>query len=61
MGNLMFETGTPLSGQLARQVCVFFRPAQAGDRQVLKLQYGNGCSASVSQRKEYYWKKKSFI
>jgi len=48
MNTLMFDTGTPIPGQPGRQVCVFFRPVQPGDQQILYVKYGNGCSASVS-------------
>jgi hypothetical protein len=48
MNQLMFAVGTPISGETNRQACVYFRPAQTGDSEVLKIKYGNGCSASVS-------------
>jgi hypothetical protein len=50
MNQLMFDVGTPIPGQVARQTCVYFRPSQSTDKEVVKIQYGNGCSASVSQR-----------
>jgi hypothetical protein len=50
MNQLMFDVGTPIPGQSVRQVCVYFRPSQSTDKEVVKIQYGNGCSASVSQR-----------
>ncbi len=52
MNQLMYDVGTPVPGQEGRQLCVYFRPAQASDREVLKIQYGNGCSASVSYKNE---------
>ena len=48
MNQLMFDVGTPIPGQVARKVCVFFRPAVATDKEILTIQYGLGCSASVS-------------
>jgi len=51
MNQLMFDVGTPIPGQVARQTCVYFRPSQSTDKEVVKIQYGTGgCSASVSQR-----------
>jgi len=47
MNQLMFEVGTQITGQTNRQACVYFRPAQTGDKEILKIKYGNGCSASV--------------
>ncbi len=52
MNQLMFAVGTPIEGQANRHACVFFRPAQEGDPEVLKIQYGNGCSATVSRKTE---------
>jgi hypothetical protein len=54
MNTLMFDTGTPIPGQPGREVCVFFRPAQPGDQQILYVKYGNGCSASVSYRNKNF-------
>ena len=48
MNQLMYDVGTPISGQVNRQICVHFRPARPGDPEVLRIQYGSGCSASVS-------------
>ncbi len=48
MNQLMYDVGTPIPGQQGRQACVFFRPAQIGDTDMIKIQYGNGCSATVS-------------
>ncbi len=56
MNQLMFAVGTPIEGQTNRQACVFFRPAQTGDKEILKIKYGNGCSASVSLRIENFVK-----
>jgi hypothetical protein len=56
MNQLMFAVGTPIEGQANRQACVFFRPAQEGDKEVLKIQYGNGCSANVSRKTENFEK-----
>lgn len=50
MNQLMFDVGTAVPGQQSRQACVLFRPAQPTDKEVLKIQYGNGCSASVSKK-----------
>lgn len=50
MNALMYDIGTPIPGQqLAREVCVVFRPVEQTDTQFIKIQYGNGCSASVSE------------
>ena len=51
MNQLMFDVGTPVANQSSRQACVFFRPSVASDPEVLKIQYGTGCSATVSNRK----------
>ena len=48
MNTLMYAVGTPIEGQSNRQACVYFRPANDGDAEVLKIKYGNGCSANVS-------------
>jgi hypothetical protein len=48
MNHLMFDVGTPIQGQDGRQSCVIFRPARTGDKEILKIRYGNGCSANVS-------------
>ena len=53
MNLLMFNVGTTIPGQTARQVCVFFRQSQPTDTEVLEIKYGNGCSASVSRQKQY--------
>ncbi|CAF0729251.1 unnamed protein product [Adineta steineri] len=53
MNQLMYDVGTPIPGNLARQVCVFFRPAEATDKEVLKILYGNGCSASIGYSTNY--------
>jgi hypothetical protein len=50
MNQLMYDVATPIPGETNREVCAYFRPAQAGDREVLKIKYGNGCSATVSYR-----------
>jgi hypothetical protein len=50
----MFDVGTPIPGQPGRQICVLFRPAKTGDQEVIKIRYGNGCSASVSLKKENF-------
>jgi len=47
MNRLMFDVATSIPDQTSRKVCVLFRPAQSSDQQVLKIQYGNGCSSSV--------------
>jgi hypothetical protein len=52
MNKLMFDVGTPQANGTGRTACVFFRPSQAGDKEILKVQYGNGCSAHVSKAKE---------
>lgn len=58
MNQLMYDVGTAIPNESARQVCVFFRPAQVGDPEVLKIQYGTGCSATVSNRKkDKVWRK----
>ncbi len=48
INQLMYDVGTGIPGQVGRKVCVFFRPAETDDREILKIRYGNGCSASVS-------------
>ncbi|CAF4864307.1 unnamed protein product [Rotaria sp. Silwood1] len=53
MNKLMYDVGTPVPDQTTRKVCVFFRPAQTGDKEVLKIQYGNGCSASIGYGSNY--------
>lgn len=49
---LMFDVGAPIAGHAARRICVEFRAAVPSDTEVLKIQYGQGCSASVSDRSE---------
>ena len=49
---LMFDVGAPITGHAARRICVEFRAAVPSDTEVLKIQYGQGCSASVSDRSE---------
>jgi hypothetical protein len=44
----MYDIGTPIPGQQGRQACVYFRAPEVNDREILKIQYGSGCSASVS-------------
>jgi len=53
MNQLMFDVGTAIANQTSRQTCVFFRPAQSTDKEVLKIQYGTGCSASVGYGEGY--------
>jgi hypothetical protein len=48
MNQLMYDVGTAIPNETGRQVCIFFRPSQAGDKEILKILYGTGCSASVS-------------
>jgi hypothetical protein len=48
MNQLMYAVGTPIPGNTTRTICVYFRPAVSGDKEILKIKYGNGCSASVS-------------
>jgi hypothetical protein len=56
MNQLMFDVGTPVAGLTMRQTCVFFRLPQPGDKEILKIKYGNGCSATVSLRIENFRK-----
>jgi hypothetical protein len=51
MYQLMFDVGTPIPSQVGRQTCIYFRAAEPGDSEILKIQYGDGCSASVSFEK----------
>ncbi|CAF2623708.1 unnamed protein product [Rotaria sp. Silwood2] len=53
MNKLMFDVGTSVPGQIARQTCVVFRPAQTDDKEILKIQYGNGCSATIGYGENY--------
>ena len=52
MNKLMFDVGTPQVNGTGRTACVFFRGAQTGDKEILKIQYGNGCSAHVSNHEK---------
>lgn len=52
MDHLMYDVGTPITGQISRYICVYFRPAQSTDTDVLKIQYGNGCNAMVWENKK---------
>ena len=49
MQTLMYAVGTPIAGSTQRKSCVYFRPRQSGDTKYFKIQYGNGCSAHVSE------------
>jgi hypothetical protein len=48
MQTLMYAVGTPKANTQERTTCVFFRPRQSTDKAFVKIQYGNGCSATVS-------------
>jgi hypothetical protein len=48
MDMLMFDVGTPIPNSEQRSACVYFRPYQLTDPIHLKIQYGEGCSATVS-------------
>ena len=41
-------TSSPIPGSTSRKPCIRFRPGLASDRVVVRIQYGTGCSASVS-------------
>lgn len=47
MSTLMYAVGTPVAGSTSRNACIYFRPRQAADKNYIKIQYGNGCSAHV--------------
>jgi astacin len=47
MAALVDVTGTPIPGQTTRIPCITFRPALPNEVNVLKIQYGTGCSATV--------------
>lgn len=51
MNQLMYDVGTPVPNEATREICVFFRPARSSDTDVLKVLYGNGCSATVNENK----------
>ncbi|CAF1971514.1 unnamed protein product [Rotaria magnacalcarata] len=53
MNKLMYDVGTPQVNGTGRTACVFFRPSQNGDKEILKIQYGNGCSAHVGYGTNY--------
>lgn len=48
MNQLMLDVSAPIPGQLERELCILFRPAVPEDEKVLKIEYGTGCSAIVS-------------
>jgi hypothetical protein len=48
MHKLMYDVATPKPGTTQRTACVYFRPRVSTDKVFLKIQYGNGCSATVS-------------
>jgi hypothetical protein len=53
MQTLMFAVGTPIANSQQRTTCVYFRPRQSTDKTYFKIQYGNGCSAHVSNFKAF--------
>ena len=53
INQLMYDVGSPIPGHAARQICVEFRPAVSSDTEVVRIQYGQGCSAAVSDRAEF--------
>jgi len=53
MQTLMFAVGTPIANSEQRTACIYFRPRQAADKAYFKIQYGNGCSAHVSNFKAF--------
>lgn len=50
MRSIEAATSTPIQGSTSRKPCVTFRPKLANDRVFVKIQYGTGCSASVSEQ-----------
>jgi hypothetical protein len=48
MAILMHVTGTYIPGQTKRKACFTFRPALPNEtKNILKINYGTGCSATV--------------
>ncbi|CAF1261205.1 unnamed protein product [Rotaria sordida] len=47
MATLVNITSSPISGQTTHKPCFTFRPALPKESNVLKIQYGTGCSATV--------------
>jgi hypothetical protein len=47
MLKLMIAVGTPTDDPTKLAACIYFRPRQSTDKTYIKVQYGNGCSASV--------------
>jgi len=47
METLTHVTGTSIPGQTTRKKCFIFRPKLANEINVLKIEYGTGCSATV--------------
>jgi hypothetical protein len=39
---------TAITGSTSRKSCIRFRPKSSSDKVFLKIQYGTGCSASVT-------------
>jgi hypothetical protein len=53
MNTLMFAVGTPISGSQKRTACIYFRLREFTDTNYVKIQYGTGCSASVSTNRAF--------
>lgn len=47
MNMLMYAVGTPIANSQQRTACIYLRPRQTADKNFIKIQYGNGCSAHV--------------
>jgi len=50
MNTLMYDVGTPIPNVEQRRACIYFRPRTAQDKVYLKIQYGDGCLATVCHR-----------
>lgn len=48
MQTLMYAVGTESPGSTTRTACVYFRQRNDNDANFLTIQYGKGCSATVS-------------
>ena len=55
MATLVSVTSTPIPGQITRKPCFTFRPKLAHELNVLKIEYGTGCSATVRTREIYFF------
>lgn len=44
---LMYAVANSVEGDTKRKACVYFRPREQGDKKILRITYGNGCSATV--------------